>query len=416
MKTSQIKLLCPLIIIVLLSGCWDQKEIDRRDYVLAIGFDKAEDQGIEISFLIINPEVGSVQMGGSTSEPPTEIISFKTKDIITTESFANTIVAREISFDMIRIIIVSEKLARDKDFIRWMYDAIKLKDIRRDNFLVFTKEDARKFMENNKPRLETRVHKYFENIINRGNETGLIPFSQLHTYLRITEADADLFLGIYATTEPDKDEINEMRNEDNIFAGQFKPRGKTNKTEFLGSAVFKEGKMIGKLTGEETRISYLLNNVDHATDMLASVPDPFNKNYSMGVRISQQKEADIQMNLFDRNGTIHVTLPLMIDVLSDHSMVNYNSNKENREKLKKHIEDQFEGRINNFVRKTQEEFKGEPFGWSLNARKEFSNLKDYYKFNWMEAYPNMDVKVTVKVKIIEYGRQSKLPSLHKVRD
>ncbi|MEH7525458.1 Ger(x)C family spore germination C-terminal domain-containing protein, partial [Bacillus sp. JJ1503] len=158
------------------------------------------------------------------------------------------------------------------------------------------------------------------------------------------------------------------------------------------------------------------NNVAHATDMLASVPDPFNKNYSMGVRISQQKEADIQMNLFDRNGTIHVTLPLMIDVLSDHSMVNYNSNKENREKLKKHIEDQFEGRINNFVRKTQEEFKGEPFGWSLNARKEFSNLKDYHKFNWMEAYPNMDVKVTVKVKIIEYGRQSKLPSLHKVRD
>lgn len=101
MKASLIKLFFPMLIIMLLSGCWDFKEIDKQDYVVALGFDKAEVEGIKVNFLITNPEVGSVQMGGQTSEPPTEIISVETKELITPESLATTIIAREISFDMI---------------------------------------------------------------------------------------------------------------------------------------------------------------------------------------------------------------------------------------------------------------------------------------------------------------------------
>ncbi|WP_066287676.1 Ger(x)C family spore germination protein [Bacillus sp. FJAT-29937] len=416
MKASLIKLFFPMLIIMLLSGCWDFKEIDKQDYVVALGFDKAEVEGIKVNFLITNPEVGSVQMGGQTSEPPTEIISVETKELITPESLATTIIAREISFDMIRIIMVSEELAKDNDFVRWMFNLTKLKDIRRDSYFIVTREETLKFMEINKPNLETRVHKYFENIIHRGNETGLIPFSELHSYLRVTEADADLFLGIYATTEHGEDGTKEMNNEDNIFAGQFNPSGTTNKTEFLGSAVFKEGRMIGKLTGEETRMTYLLNNIKHANDMLASFPDPFNKNYNMGLRISRQAEADIQMNLVKGNSTIRITVPLVVDVLSDQSMVNYAKQKDKREELKRQIEERLEKRLNDFVKKTQEEFKGEPFGWSLYARKQFSTLPDYQKFDWMKSYPTMDAKVTVKVKINDYGRQSKLPNIKKVRD
>lgn len=404
------------MLLVMLTGCWDQKEIDRQDYVVAIGLDKAKDNEINMSFLITNPEVGSVQLSGSASEPATEIISIKTKDLLSPESFANSVIAREISFDMIRLILVSEELAKEKNFIRWMYDLTKLKEIRRDSYLIFTKEDASEFMEKNKPKLETRVHKFFENIIRRGNETGLIPFSEFHTFLRVTESDAELFLGIYATTKPDDNSNVELDDTENLFAGQFKPGGTTNRTEVLGSAVFKEGLMIGKLTGEETRLSYLLNNIDHAGDMVASITDPFNENYNIGLRVSQQKQSKIKMNFSNGNDTIHVTLPLAIDVLSDHSMVNYAFHKDKREELKKHIEERFEKKLNDFIKKTQEEFRGEPFGWSLYARKHFSTLPEYHKFNWMEKYPSMVVNVNVEVKINEYGRQVKLPSLKKVRD
>ncbi len=46
------------------------------------------------------------------------------------------------------------------------------------------------------------------------------------------------------------------------MAGQVPKRG-GNPVQLIGSAVFKEGKMIGKLTGEETRIAILLDNTQN---------------------------------------------------------------------------------------------------------------------------------------------------------
>ena len=413
MKVFPAKLLCLFVIVGLLSGCWDRKEIDRKDYVVALGFDKAEDHQIKITFLITNPEVGSVQQGGSAQEPPVEIISVKAKDIVSPQEFANITIAREISYDMLRYIIVSEKLARDKNLIRWIYDTTKDKDIRRDNFFIVTKEDTTKFMENNKPKLETRVHKFYENMIHRGKETGLIPFSQLHTLLRITEAGADLFLGTYATTEIENDEES-RGDKDNLFAGEYKPGGETNTAQFLGSAVFKGGMMIGKLTGQETRLAYLLNNIDQAPNMVAALPDPFKEDVNIGFRIMQPKNTKIKMNL-EGKGSIDIKLPLIVDILTNNSMVDYAGDKAKREHLERYIEERLKEKLTELIQKTQDEYKGDPFGWSLYARKKFKNLPDYYKYNWMESYPNMDVKVNVEIRVSNYGRQNETPNIHRVR-
>ena len=43
-----------------LSGCWDQREIEKRAYVYAIGMDKAEEENkFTITYLIVNPEYGT---------------------------------------------------------------------------------------------------------------------------------------------------------------------------------------------------------------------------------------------------------------------------------------------------------------------------------------------------------------------
>ena len=73
--------------------------------------------------------------------------------------------------------------AKEKQFIRWIYDATKDREIRRDNFFIVTKEKASKFFEKNNPKFETRINKYFEVILNRGIETGMIPESDLHQLL-----------------------------------------------------------------------------------------------------------------------------------------------------------------------------------------------------------------------------------------
>ncbi|MEN2766639.1 Ger(x)C family spore germination protein [Ornithinibacillus xuwenensis] len=407
-----------LFILLFLCGCWDQKEVEELAYVIAVGIDKAEDHEnrVKISYLIANPEAGSTAEGGGSQEPPREIISFEADDFISSKNLANTVITKHVTYDLLRMIIVSEDFARDENFIRWIYDATKSMEIRRDIRLLVSKEDTATFLQNNKPVLETRPHEYFEKILDIGNEIGTTPPSELNTFFRITEADADLFLGIYGTTE--KGEKKESDGDpDEITAGEFKYEGETNTTQFVGSAVFKEGKMIDTLTIEETRLSYLLNPTLKPGFFLGTFPDPFDDKYRIVTRIEANGPLKFDMKLNGGNKpSIHVKIPLLLEVMSNHSMTDYPKDAKKRKKLKESLKEDITRKFEDFVKKTQEEYKTEPFGWSLIARKQFGTIKAWENFDWMKTYPGMKIEVSVQLKLGKFGRQSDLPRLEEVRD
>ncbi len=400
----------------LLAGCCDMEEIDQRAYVLGIGLDKSNVKGfLKVTYLISNPEAGSTLVGGGSNEPAHEIITLNTSSFIQSENLANAVIAKPITYDMLDFFVVSEELARDKDFIRYFYDATKDRDVRRDSKLIVTKEMASTFIEQNKPKLETRRHEYFEMIFNNATKIGFIPNSEIHNFFRIIEADADLFISAYATTE--QDETTAKKNEDqDLIAGKMRVTGKTNPAQFLGSAIFKEGQMIGNLSVQETRITQMLNRWMEKPSFLVSIPDPFMKNYWITARFTQLKEPNITVNVSRPAPKIMVTLPIQADILTDHSMVNYANDKKKRNELKEHIINGFEKRINDYIKRTQEEFKADPFGFSLEARKHFLTIPQWENYDWMKSYPDADIRVTVDVRFGEFGRQSKLPKFERIRD
>ncbi|MFC7686116.1 Ger(x)C family spore germination protein [Ureibacillus sp. GCM10028918] len=404
---------CLIFLLILLSGCWDQTNIDKRAYVVAIGLDKTEeDHQYKITYLISNPELSKQQPG--SNEPGKEIITFKTNDLMTAKKLANTVVAKEISYNLMTVLVVSEELAKDKFFLRFIYDAIKARDISRDTPLIVSKENASKFLSNNDPKLETRIHKYFELIMESGSESGFIPKSTLHSFFRITEADADLFLAAYGTTE--KSDNNKDILNDDFLAGEFQVGGQTNNSQLIGSALFKEGKMIAKLTAKETRIAILLNDTLDMGELLTTYPDPHNEHYRLGVRVMKKKANKVNMQLKGDTPSIDVEVPIRVDILANHSMKNYSKDNQERKELKKYLEEQMTKEINNLVKKTQEEYKGEPFGWSLSARKKFKSIPEYEAFDFMKTYPHMIVKVKVSIEFGNFGRQSEMPNLDEMRD
>ncbi|WP_226536774.1 Ger(x)C family spore germination protein [Fictibacillus halophilus] len=400
-----------VLLLIMTSGCWDQTEVDRKAYVVGIGLDKGKKEKINITYLISNPEYGS-QQGGNTNEPATEIITFEANDLITSRNIANSVVAKQISYDMLSVIIVSKQLAKDKNFIRWMYDATKDREIKRNTSFLVTKEKASSFIEQNEPKLETRPHKYFTLIFEHAGETGLIPKSDLMRYFRITEADGDLFLAALGTNR----QTNQERSNGHLEAGEFQIKGKTNKTNLMGSAVFKEGRMIGELSGEETRLSLLLNDTVNSPNYTTTFQDPFNKNYDITAKIIKNKKNDVSMRKMNRKTILNIKVPLTLEVLTDHSMVNYAKNKEKRYQLKAYLTTEITEKLNKLVVKTQKDFKGQPFGWSLQGRKYFLTVDEYEKYDWMKSYPSMEVKMSVEIRFGEFGRQTDLPKLKQVRD
>jgi spore germination protein KC len=412
-----IKLLVIFVAAVSMTGCWDQKELDQKAYVIGIGLDTYDAEGkVKITYLIANPEVGSQQSSGGTNEPPQEMVSFIADDFIASRNTANAVVAKEISYDLLQVIIVSEKLAKKRDFIRWIYSAAKDREIKRSAQLVVSKEAAEEFIVNNKPKLETRPHKYFELMIDRGQETGMIPNADLNGFFQIAESDSDLFLAIYASAE--KSDSTRKMTDDDIMAGDIQIDGTTNEAQFMGSAVFMEGKMIGEITGEETRISSLLDSSWETEDVLTTFKDPFDDRFRISARVSQKQENTYKLKRKSKNSRpeIEIKVPLFIEVLSDPSMTNYANNKGKVEELKQSLTAAIETNMAAYIARTQEEFKGETFHLSVPIRKEFSTHREFRDFDWMKSYPNAKVKVRVVVQFGEFGRQTKLPNMHELRD
>lgn len=311
--------------------------------------------------------------------------------------------------------IASEEFARDENFIRWAYDATKDTDIRRDNRFIVSKENASEFIQNNKPNLETRPHRYFEFILRRGIETGTIPDGILNHFFRITEAKADLFLAIYATSE-EPDNPKPASDGLDFKADEFSYEGNTNPVVLAGAALFKEGRMIDTLTVKELRMTILLNNELQATDMLTTFQDPMDDRYRIATRINKTKDSIITMDLKKRPPTISVDISLQVEVLSDLSMANYAIHKDKREDLKQFLKKEMASQIENFIQKTQEKYHDEPFNWSLEARKQFLTIPEYEAFDWRETYPEMEVDVNINIEFGEFGRQSKLPDFNEVKE
>jgi spore germination protein KC len=227
-------------------------------------------------------------------------------------------------------------------------------------------------------------------------------------FFRITEADGDLFLSVFGSTQRKRNVAN------SLLAGEMDTKGKTNETQILGSAVFKEGRMIGTLDGEETRMAQLLNDYSGNSSYYTTIPDMVDPKYKMTMKIAKTKHNKTKFN--PKKLSLSVAVPLQIEVLTDHSMINYAKNPKKREELKSYLNARITQRLNQLVKKSQNEFKGEPFGWSLIARKSFLTVPQYEAFDWMKTYPKIKVEVTTTIKFGEFGRQSELPSIEKVRD
>ena len=69
-KTKTVcKLLLLFVIVCLLTGCWDREELEDKAYVIGLGLDRSKQEGkIKVTMLIANPEVGSMQGGGGSTE------------------------------------------------------------------------------------------------------------------------------------------------------------------------------------------------------------------------------------------------------------------------------------------------------------------------------------------------------------
>ena len=172
-------LIVSIIPLFLLSGCWGALELEKKAYAVVIGLDLAKDNMIDVTFQIANPQVGTSSAAEAPNEPPSDIITITAPDILSAKELANSVVPRKLSFDHLQTIIIGEELAKTNLSHHIIASSFIDPEMRRDNNLIVSKEKAREFIHKNKPKLETRPHKYYTYMQERWRDTGFVPFSTL---------------------------------------------------------------------------------------------------------------------------------------------------------------------------------------------------------------------------------------------
>ncbi|WP_339253606.1 Ger(x)C family spore germination protein [Sporosarcina sp. FSL W8-0480] len=389
-------LLLPVSLILV--GCWDKSELEERGYAVVIGIDKSEkDHMVDVTFQIENPQVGSSSLATAPNEPPSDIITITATDILSAKELANSIVSRQIDLSQVETIIVGETFAKSDYFHHIMASSMRDPEVRRKIIMIVSKESARKFINNNHSKMETRPHKYYAFMSDRWKDTGFVPISDLNRYFQ--RSSNALFLAIYATSERDE---RFRESSDNYKAGQV-PQKEGDPVQMIGSAVLKNGKMIGVLTGEETRNSLLLREKSKTHHYIDTFIDPKMEGLRISARVGKEERSKVKINVKTEPPEVFVTVPLKVQVLSIPSLIDYANNEKNQALLKEEIKKELEEKISSLIKKTKEEFGAEPFVWYEEARREFWTMDEFIKYDWQEKYRDADVKVDFEITIESFG-------------
>jgi spore germination protein KC len=386
--------------LIMLSGCADKIEVEEEGFVLVMGMDlpKEGETGLDITFQLADPQAGDP--GSQPGSEEYKNITVRMPDLIAARDMLNVAETRNINFYHTKALVVSEEFARSDNFLESIGSLGRDPQARRDMILLVSKERASDYLRNNKPAFEASPHKFYDFISRRWETNALVPKADLQQILHDIEADSGLALATYTTAEEIDLDIKE--NEDNYLPGELYKKGGTP-VQIIGGAAFRDGKMVGSLTGEEVRIMTILSENLNPQDIAFTYPDPLNEKFRITGKATNRK-TDVKVDVSKPEPVITVDAWLDVRILSIPSMINYVEDLEKQELLDKYMEERFTSIAERFVKKTQEELKAEAFNWSLTARRKFLTQQQYQEYDWMKAYPDSEVKVKMHVKLDAFGK------------
>ncbi|RFU66694.1 Ger(x)C family spore germination protein [Peribacillus glennii] len=394
-----------VMICIVLTGCWDSDEIDERAVVLAISIDKAVGEKEEIKIahkgkmsdladqpvirlsaqialpgrIPLGPETGG---GGGSEQSPVWVVSVTGHTIDEAMLNLQQEVADEIFLGHLRVIVVSEEIARIG--VNRFTDYLKRNpEIRRTAWMVVSKGKADRFMQM-APKLERVPALYLSTVLDDAIDLGKFPSDFIGKFWSILSSNAqDAFLPYL-----------DIKNKENV--------------QIKGLAYFKGNKMIG--TTNPLEIGLFMGIIGEERGGYGTFVDSPEIDGFLLVR-AMKRDAKIKTSL--KNGRPHVRIILHYEAMISENEVDKNAKKPLNPKAINSVEGKFskgvEKKVKQLIKKTQKD-ESDIYGFGDHFR---AKHPEYWKSkvrkleDWHEQYKNMTVQVDCKTNIRLVGMKSK---------
>lgn len=379
-----------LLICILLSGCWDKVEIDRRSLVSIAGIDAGEQIGKEKELKKLKPDEPFTAMdikkfhvtfgtpdisklgpgqGATTEDIYIDTDAYSMQDAVSKVSLKSS---RDLKFGNIKLLVLSKNLMEYPDAVKEVIDYLQREpSLNKMMYVVLSEGKAEDFIKF-KPEMEKNIESYITGLIeNPTSNTAILPIT-LNEFLMLLNKNGNAMLPSIVI-EGDKKNIKVSGV---ALIKNYKLKGNLNSIETSNIEMLR-----GKLKGGRK----VIYRNGHPIDITI---DNVNRKISMN-NDGEKLSFNIKINL---EGQIR-------DYYVDDGLFSKDTLKYLQDNLNKSTKEECE----EVIKITQHEFEIDPIGFREYVEKFHPNTWKRIKDKWEDVYKNAVIDVEVNSNIRRIG-------------
>lgn len=381
--------LLTLALLVLLTGCWNCRELNDLAIVMGTGIDKIDGEYV-ISAQIVNPGGVASKEGGGMNQSSVATYSMRASSIFEGIRKMTTVTPRRLYFSHIQVLVLGEQIAKEgaKEVLDLLF---RDHEVRPDFYVILAKDaTALQILSMIDPLEKIPATKLYKSLETAESAWGSIVSIQLDEFI------ADLLRdGI----EPVLVGVNTKgKVHMGTSGGNSQKESQSSLLRYHEIGVFKGDKLRGWFNEEESiGFSYITDRVDSTVEEI-----PCDKNNKIVIEIIRNKTTV--------NGKVEKGKPQVEVSISAEGNVgevacsNDLSDPKTIYKLEADVEKQIKGKIVSAIHKAQKQYRSDVFGFGQSIYKDDPKGWEKVKEDWDSQFPNLKVKIKTDVKIRRTGK------------
>lgn len=376
-----IKKIIPLLIIFLLTGCYDHKELNTIAIMTATEINKIDNEFI-INAQVINPQ------SKDTVNVQSPFIIYEGKGKTIHEAYRNikSQSSRYLYPNHMQILIINEKLAKE-DISQIIDLFLRIPDVRTEFNVLIGKNDN--ILNITTPIDDVSSTSILDTMETNNKYLGITNFVTFNEFANMDlNKNLEVILPSIETINYNEEATTIKNTEKTKIESLYK----------LGNlAIFKDNKLQGYLTKDES-ITY--NVIKNKTKSIL-ITYECEKNKYMTVEATE-----IKTDINTKNKEININTKMTGNINETRCSINLN-NEKNIKKIEKELNKYLENKINTSITNIRKNYNSDIFGFlDLIYKKDYNTYKKI-KDTWYDStYQDIKININTSINIIGKGNVS----------
>jgi spore germination protein KC len=369
-----------LLVPIVLTGCWDRREINDVAFVLASGFDKEKDQ-YRVSIQVPLPSqlggIGGSGGGGGTSGDKSWYVESMTGSTIReANEKQQRSLSRQLYFAHRRVLLIGEEAARE-GVKEYMDILARVPQNRLGTFVLVVKGETRDVM-NAQESIEQTPAEMMRELAQNSMRKPRTAKHFIETMLSDGIDPIAPVVGVVKTQSGSGEEKTTIKA--------------------IGIAAFSKGKLQGILNPEQSQ--GMLIAMNQAVQPMINIASPKGKG-QLSILV-QETDAKIKPTLVGKQVKVHIEVRGKASVIENDSPYNATSG-ENLQVLEQLVDESIKNSMQESIDILRTKFHSDPIGFGDLVYRSYSDQWQTMKKDWQPYYEAMEVEIVPRIHIVHTG-------------